>query len=99
MPCISVAHKCAEPHGPNSQPAAAVAAARSWLGVRLDAVCATVLLAGALLAVAMRRTVQPELLALALTQTLQLVGVTQWLVRQVRGGVGGMGGGGGRREH
>jgi hypothetical protein len=59
-----------------------------WIGVRLDAVAAATLLAAALLAMAMRASVRPEILALALAHVLQLTGLMQWFVRQVRGGAG-----------
>ncbi|KAG2425890.1 hypothetical protein HYH02_014893 [Chlamydomonas schloesseri] len=53
-----------------------------WIGVRLDGVAGTTLLAAALLAMAMRSRVNTGVLALALTHVLQLTGVMQWVVRQ-----------------
>ncbi|EFJ47496.1 hypothetical protein VOLCADRAFT_30254, partial [Volvox carteri f. nagariensis] len=55
-----------------------------WIGVRLDAVAGTALLAAALLAVAMRDRINTGVMALALTHVLQLTGLMQWVVRQVR---------------
>ena len=51
-----------------------------WIGVRLDVISATTLLATALLAMATHASVSPALLALALTYTLQLTGSMQWWV-------------------
>lgn len=65
--------------------------------MRLDAVAAATLLAGTLLAMVMRASLRPEIIALALTHTLQLTGMMQWFVRQVwdqGGGRAGTGGGG-----
>ena len=53
-----------------------------WIGFRLDLIASFTLLAGALLAVVMRDTLQPDLLGLALTHVLQLTGLMQWFVRQ-----------------
>ncbi|GIM00727.1 hypothetical protein Vretimale_5639, partial [Volvox reticuliferus] len=60
---------------------ASISAAR-WIGVRLDAVAGTALLAAALLAVAMRDKINTGVMALALTHVLQLTGLMQWVVRQ-----------------
>ncbi|GLC33196.1 hypothetical protein PLESTB_000360400 [Pleodorina starrii] len=53
-----------------------------WIGVRLDAVAGTTLLAAALLAMAMRDQINTGVMALALTHVLQLTGLMQWVVRQ-----------------
>ena len=45
-----------------------------WIAVRLDAISATALTSGALLAMAIRGTVRPEILGLALTHIIQLTG-------------------------
>ena len=50
-----------------------------WVGFRLDVIAATVLVAGALLAMALRSRVSPVLLGLALTHALQLTGMLQWV--------------------
>lgn len=50
----------------------------------MDAVSAMTLLSTALLAMATRSTMRPEVLALALTHTLLLADLLQWFVRQVR---------------
>ncbi|GIM00722.1 hypothetical protein Vretimale_5669, partial [Volvox reticuliferus] len=53
-----------------------------WIGVRLDAVAGTTLLAASLLAVAMRDKINTGGLAMALTQTVQMTGLMQWVVRR-----------------
>ncbi|PNH03031.1 hypothetical protein TSOC_010920 [Tetrabaena socialis] len=50
-----------------------------WIGVRLDAVAGTTLLAAALLAMVMRDRVNTGVLALALTHVLGLTGLMQWV--------------------
>lgn len=57
-----------------------------WIGVRLDAVSGSALAAACLLAMAMRHSVQPQLVGLALTHVLQLTGLMQ-----VRRGAAGRG--------
>ena len=54
-----------------------IAAAR-WIGFRLDLICALTLTAAALLAVAAQGMVQPQLLGLALTYVMGIMGVMQW---------------------
>ncbi|GFR41482.1 hypothetical protein Agub_g2173, partial [Astrephomene gubernaculifera] len=53
-----------------------------WIGVRLDAVAGSTLLAAALLAMAMKDSINTGVMALALTHVLQLTGLMQWVVRQ-----------------
>ena len=53
-----------------------------WVGFRLDVISAATLTAGVLLAMAIRDRVSSAILALALTNTLQLTGMLQWWVRQ-----------------
>lgn len=48
-----------------------------WVGFRLDSIAAATLTSGALLSMAIRRKVAPELLGLALTNVLQLSGALQ----------------------
>lgn len=56
--------------------------ARRWVGVRMDLIALALLVAATLFSMAFRRIVSPALLALALTQLLQLSGSMQWAVRQ-----------------
>ncbi|CAI5519767.1 unnamed protein product [Closterium sp. Naga37s-1] len=57
-------------------------AASHWLAVRLDALVSLVMLLVAALAVALRTSLPPGLVALALSYALQLSGSLQWAVRQ-----------------
>ena len=57
-----------------------IASAR-WVGFRLDLICALTLSATALLAVAAKDMVKPQLLGLALTYIMSLMGVMQWWVK------------------
>eukprot|EP00897_Mesotaenium_endlicherianum_P001433 jgi/Mesen1/1317/ME000013S00812 len=56
--------------------------ALQWMGFRVDLVCGCVVLLTALFSVAFRQHLQPTLLGLALSYTLQLAGSLQWTVRQ-----------------
>ncbi|GAX82138.1 hypothetical protein CEUSTIGMA_g9566.t1 [Chlamydomonas eustigma] len=60
----------------------AIISTARWVGFRLDLICALTLSATALLAVAAEGMVQPQLLGLALTYTMSIMGVMQWFVRQ-----------------
>ncbi|GJP67873.1 hypothetical protein CLOP_g24635 [Closterium sp. NIES-67] len=57
-------------------------AASRWLAFRLDTIVSVVVLLVATLAVALRTTLPPGLVALALSYTLQMSGMLQWAVRQ-----------------
>jgi ATP-binding cassette subfamily C (CFTR/MRP) protein 4 len=49
-----------------------------WVGFRLDVIAAVTLAAGVFLAMAIRDRISAAILALALTQVLQLTGMLQW---------------------
>ena len=53
-----------------------------WLGFRLDSMCTFMLIIVALLAVALRRSVDVGLIGFALVYTMSLSGLFQWTVRQ-----------------
>ncbi|CAI6007087.1 unnamed protein product [Closterium sp. NIES-65] len=57
-------------------------AASRWLAFRLDTIVSAVVFLVATLAVALRTTLPPGLVALALSYTLQMSGMLQWAVRQ-----------------
>ncbi len=57
-------------------------ALRRWIGFRLDLICSFTLLSAAIIATALRNSVNVALLGLALTYLLQLTGLMQWFVRQ-----------------
>ncbi|CAI5520236.1 unnamed protein product, partial [Closterium sp. Naga37s-1] len=57
-------------------------AASRWLAFRLDTIVSAVVFLVATLAVALRTTLAPGLVALALSYTLQMSGMLQWAVRQ-----------------
>lgn len=54
-----------------------------WIGFRLDLLVAVVLTVAPLLMVAVHDRLSPRLLGLALTQSLQLAGMLQWMMRQM----------------
>ena len=66
----------------NGRPFFVWLAASRWLAFRLDSLVAFVVLAASLLAVALRSSLPPALVALSLSYTLQLSGLLQWAVRQ-----------------
>ncbi|CAK0732404.1 hypothetical protein CVIRNUC_000127 [Coccomyxa viridis] len=53
-----------------------------WVGFRLDCLSAGTLLVGAVLAMLLRHKVSPQLLGLALSNIINLMGTLQWAVRQ-----------------
>jgi ATP-binding cassette subfamily C (CFTR/MRP) protein 1 len=63
---------------------ASIATAR-WVGFRLDLICSITLAVAALLSVAVSSTstisIQPQLLGLALTYLMSIMGILQWMVR------------------
>jgi ABC-type multidrug transport system fused ATPase/permease subunit len=60
----------------------AVVSTARWVGFRLDSIAAMTLAAAAILAVVARGMVSPQLLGLALTHVMSIMGVMQWFVRQ-----------------
>jgi ABC-type multidrug transport system fused ATPase/permease subunit len=53
-----------------------------WIGFRLDLMASIIIMAAPLAMVALRDSVSARLAGLALTQSLQLSGILQWMVRQ-----------------
>ena len=53
-----------------------------WIGFRLDLLVAMVLTVSPLLMMAVHQSLSPRLVGLALTQSLYLAGMLQWMVRQ-----------------
>ena len=53
-----------------------------WLGVRLDLLCFTLLIAATLACVALRASIPPTLIGLSLSSVLQVTNAFQWAIRQ-----------------
>lgn len=53
-----------------------------WLGLRLDGLCLAFLVATIFAAIALRGDITPALIGLSISQTAQLAGSFQWVVRQ-----------------